>query len=170
MKRALISYLVGGLVVIGMGAATHATAHQPQAEGVRPRPAPQAQSPAPPVAAQPRAEPQVSLSDLETAVERHPGDPRLLVILGVAYLDRNDDVRALETFQRAVKAAPESAEAHNWLGVALAAKEDVAACGGGVPQSGRPRSAVRARLLESWIRPGSERRVRGSRQRSFKPR
>ena len=169
MTRAFISCLVGGLVVIGMGAATHATAHQPQAEGVRPRPAPQAQSPAPPAAAQPRAEPQVSLSDLETAVERNPGDARLLVILGVAFLNRNDDVRALETLQRAVRAAPESAEAHNWLGVALAAKEDVA----GAVAAFRKAVALDPQYgcacligLPPWFKAASSRKP----QRSLKPR
>jgi len=148
--------MVGGLVVIGVGAATHVTAHQPQAEGVGTRRAPQAQSPAPPVEMQPRAEPQLSLSELETAVERHPGDPRLLVILGIAYLDRDDDVRALETFQRAVKAAPESAEAHNWLGVALAAKEDIGAAVGEFrkavaldPKYGRAYSNLGSALVQS---------------------
>ena len=53
MTRAFIRYLVGGLVVIGMGPAIHATAHQPQAEGVRPRPTPQANSPVPQGAGQP---------------------------------------------------------------------------------------------------------------------
>ena len=39
--------------------------------------------------------------------------------------ERNDYPQALEVFQKAVKVGPRSAEAHNWLGVALAAKSDL---------------------------------------------
>ena len=37
---------------------------------------------------------------------RNPDDPKGWVLLGLAYLDRNEDPRALEAFQRAVKAGP----------------------------------------------------------------
>src|SRR5215213_4766735 len=71
------------------------------------------------VAAQQRAKAPPSLLELESAVTRSPRDPKPLVILGLAYLDTNDDARALDAFQRAVQVGPRSAEAHNWLGVAL---------------------------------------------------
>ena len=60
-----------------------------------------------------------SLSELELAVKLHPLDPKPRVTLGLAYWDRNDYAHALETFRQAVKVGPNSAEAHNWLGVAL---------------------------------------------------
>jgi tetratricopeptide (TPR) repeat protein len=66
-----------------------------------------------------------SLSELEAAVERDPGNPDLHVALGLAYWGREDSPRALEAFQRAVEADPRSAEAHNWVGVALAAKTEL---------------------------------------------
>ena len=47
------------------------------------------------------------------------------MILGLAYLDTNDYARALDAFQRAVQVGPQSAEAHNWLGVALSSKADL---------------------------------------------
>ena len=72
------------------------------------------------------AQPQRTVADFERAVERAPGDARLLLALGLAYWDRNESSRALEIFQRAVTLAPSSSEAHNWLGVALAEKADLA--------------------------------------------
>jgi cytochrome c-type biogenesis protein CcmH/NrfG len=62
---------------------------------------------------------QISISQLESEIKRDPNNPRLHVALGLAYWDRNDYPHALEAFQRAVKVGPSSAEAHNWLGVAL---------------------------------------------------
>lgn len=86
----------------------------------------------PAVGAQPRTVPDqtagapaVPLSQLEADADKHPGDPRPLVLLGLAYWDQNDFPRALETFARAVKVGPKSAEAHNWLGVALSGKADL---------------------------------------------
>ena len=67
-----------------------------------------------------------SLSELELAVKLHPLDPKPRVTLGLAYWDRNDYAHALETFRQAVKVGPNSAEAHNWLGVALMGKADLA--------------------------------------------
>jgi tetratricopeptide (TPR) repeat protein len=66
-----------------------------------------------------------SLSQMEAAIQRDPGNPKLHVALGLAYWDRNDYPHALEAFQRAVKVGPASAEAHNWLGVALMGKADL---------------------------------------------
>jgi tetratricopeptide (TPR) repeat protein len=44
----------------------------------------------------------------------------------LGYWDRNDYPHALEAFQQAVKVGPGSVEAHNWLGVALMGKADLA--------------------------------------------
>jgi tetratricopeptide (TPR) repeat protein len=66
-----------------------------------------------------------SVSQIETAIKRDPGNPKLHVALGLAYWDRSDYPHALEAFQRAVKVAPASAEAHNWLGVALMGRADL---------------------------------------------
>jgi tetratricopeptide (TPR) repeat protein len=66
-----------------------------------------------------------SISQIEAAIQRDPGNPKLHVTLGLAYWDRNDYPHALEAFQRAVKVGPNSAEAHNWLGVALMGKADL---------------------------------------------
>jgi tetratricopeptide (TPR) repeat protein len=66
-----------------------------------------------------------TISQIEAAIQRDPGNPKLHVTLGLAYWDRNDYPHALEAFQRAVKVGPNSAEAHNWLGVALMGKTDL---------------------------------------------
>jgi len=66
-----------------------------------------------------------SISQLEAAIRRDPGNPKLHVTLGLAYWDRNDYPHALDAFQRAVKVGPNSAQAHNWLGVALMGKADL---------------------------------------------
>jgi tetratricopeptide (TPR) repeat protein len=67
-----------------------------------------------------------SISQLEAAVKREPGNPDLHVALGLAYWDRDRSEDALKAFRAAVKVGPRSAEAHNWLGVALADKADLA--------------------------------------------
>src|SRR5688500_8636229 len=79
----------------------------------------------PPAPAQSPGTSSVPVSELETAVEKNPGDPKPLVLLGLAYWDQNDYSRALAIFERAVKVGPRSAEAHNWLGVALSGKADL---------------------------------------------
>ena len=66
-----------------------------------------------------------SISQIEAAIRRDPGNPKLHVTLGLAYWDRNDYPHALDAFQRAVKVGPNSAQAHNWLGVALMGKADL---------------------------------------------
>jgi tetratricopeptide (TPR) repeat protein len=66
-----------------------------------------------------------SISELQAAVAKSPGDPDLHVALGLAYWSRNDYPRALEAFRRAVDVGPRSADAHNWLGVALMEKADL---------------------------------------------
>ena len=66
-----------------------------------------------------------SVSQLEAAVQRDPGDPGAHVALGLAYWGQNDYPRALLAFRRAVEVGPGSAEAHNWLGVALSEKSDL---------------------------------------------
>src|SRR5215813_6625467 len=69
--------------------------------------------------------PSASVSQLESALKNDPKNPKLYVSLGLAYWDKNDYPRALEAFQQAVKIGPGSAEAHNWLGVALMGKADL---------------------------------------------
>ena len=71
-----------------------------------------------PGVAQPAKQTPPTLQQLEQEVRRHP-TPKLYVTLGLAYWDHNDYPRALEAFKAAVKAGPASAEAHNWLGVAV---------------------------------------------------
>jgi len=71
------------------------------------------------------AEAPASVTQLQAAIKRDPGNPNLYVTLGLAYWDQNDYPRALSAFQRAVKVGPRSAEAHNWLGVALSEKADL---------------------------------------------
>ncbi len=66
-----------------------------------------------------------NLAELQALAERNPGDPKGWVLLGLAYLDRSESAKALDAFHRAVKAGPQSAEAHNWLGVGLAASSDL---------------------------------------------
>lgn len=81
---------------------------------------------APAFAQQPANAP-AAIAELETATKRSPNDPKVWVLLGLAYWDRNEYPRALAAFQRAVTVGPQSAEAHNWLGVALAEKADLPA-------------------------------------------
>ena len=61
---------------------------------------------------------------MEQALAKNPDDPKVNVALGVAYLERGENARALERLQHAVKVAPDSAEAHNWLGVVLLDRSD----------------------------------------------
>ena len=60
-----------------------------------------------------------SIEQIESQIRNDPNNPHLQVTLGLAYWDKNDYPHAFEAFQRAVKIGPTSAEAHNWLGVAL---------------------------------------------------
>ena len=100
------------------------------------------------------------VGELEALTARNPDDPKGWVLLGLAYLDRNEIRAALEAFQRAVKTGPQSAEAHNWLGVALAAKSRPAGRHRRIQEGDRARSAVRARLFEPRLHAGAERRLR----------
>ena len=80
-------------------------------------------SPARPPVAQtkPAADP---VPQMEQALAKNPNDPKVNIALGVAYLERGENARALERLQHAVKVAPDSAEAHNWLGVVLLDRAD----------------------------------------------
>ena len=60
-----------------------------------------------------------SVPEIQAALTREPGNPKLYVKLGQAYWDRNDYQHAFDAFQQAVKLAPSSAEAHNWMGAFL---------------------------------------------------
>ena len=62
--------------------------------------------------------------EMEAAVAKTPGDPKVNVALALAYFERGDHARALERLQHAAKVAPQSAEAHNWLGVVLLDRSD----------------------------------------------
>src|SRR5215211_4153719 len=78
------------------------------------------ESPTPVRAPVPQTRPAADpVPQLEQALAKNPDDPKLNIALGVAYLERGENARALERLQRAVKVAPGSAEAHNWLGVVL---------------------------------------------------
>ena len=79
---------------------------------------------APAAQTRPAPDPESSVPQLERALAKSPDDPKVNVALGVAYLERGDDARALERLQHAVKVAPDSADAHNWLGVALLDRGD----------------------------------------------
>src|SRR5260370_24444739 len=83
--------------------------------------------------AQLREKAPASVSQIQDEIKRHPDSPKLYVALGLAYWDRNDYPHALESFQRAVKLGPASAEAHNWLGVATLEKGDLPGRGGAPP-------------------------------------
>ena len=61
---------------------------------------------------------------LEQALAKSPDDPKANVALGIAYLESGQQARALERMRHAVKVAPNSAEAHNWLGVVLLDRSD----------------------------------------------
>ncbi len=78
-----------------------------------------------PVLGQRQSSPGASLNDIESAIKRDPGNPKLYVNLGLAYWDRNDYPHALAAFQHAVQVGPASTEAHNWLGVAILEKTDL---------------------------------------------
>src|SRR5262249_18534146 len=65
------------------------------------------------------------IAKVEAAVQRNPFAVELRLQLGVAYMDKNDFSHATEVLQEAVRLAPTSAEAHNWLGVALMGKSDL---------------------------------------------
>src|ERR1700730_3330881 len=66
-----------------------------------------------------------SVSQIEAAIQRDPGNPKLHVALGLAYWDRNDYPHALEAFQRAVNIGPDTTQAHSAGIVALMGKADL---------------------------------------------
>ena len=67
----------------------------------------------------PTSDKPASLAQLQDQVAKNPNDARLYIALGLAHWQRHDFQHALEAFQHAVKLDPHSADAHNWLGVAL---------------------------------------------------
>src|SRR5262245_4148353 len=102
MRQLVLVGFVGLVAGAGILAAPHAPAAQPTRENAAKLP--------------------VSLREIEAALARDPKNPSLHVALGLFHWDRNDYPKALAAFQHAVKVDPSSAEAHNWLGVALSEK------------------------------------------------
>src|SRR5918995_1539364 len=56
---------------------------------------------------------------LEQALAKNPGDPKVNLALGLAYLDRSDFAQAIAALRKAVALEPESIAAHFALGMAL---------------------------------------------------
>jgi len=64
------------------------------------------------------------VAQMEQALAKNPDDPKINIALALAYFDRGEHARALERLQHAVKVAPDSSEAYNWLGVVLLDRAD----------------------------------------------
>ena len=60
-----------------------------------------------------------SLEQLKASIQRQPQNAKLYIKLGQAYWNGADYQSAFEAFKQAVKLAPASAEAHNWMGAFL---------------------------------------------------
>ena len=76
---------------------------------------------------------------------------------------RTITAKALVAFRRAVEVGPRSAEAHNWLGVALSEKSDLPGAIAELQEGRRARSGIRAGLHEPGLRARDERRLRRGR-------
>ena len=85
----------------------------------------EAQEPAPTAQSAETATVADAVRELESQLQKEPGNPKLHLLLGLAHMRNDDGERAVEAFRRAVDLAPESAEAHNWLGVALSDRADL---------------------------------------------
>ena len=99
---------------------------------------------------------QRSVSQIESEIKSDPNNPRLFVALGLDYWDKNDYPHALEAFQHAVKVGPSSAEAHNWLGVALMEKADLPGATAEFRKAVVARCEVRQGLYKSGLGTGQE--------------
>ena len=60
-----------------------------------------------------------SIEQVEAAIQREPHNPKLFIQLGQAHWNASEYEAAFEAFKEAVKLAPASAEAHNWMGAFL---------------------------------------------------
>ena len=60
-----------------------------------------------------------SLAQVQASIRREPQNAKLYIKLGQAYWNGADYQSAFEAFKQAVKLAPASAEAHNWMGAFL---------------------------------------------------
>jgi tetratricopeptide (TPR) repeat protein len=60
-----------------------------------------------------------SVIQIQASLEREPRNPKLYIKLGQAYWNDGDHQQAFNAFRQAVKLAPASGEAHNWLGAFL---------------------------------------------------
>ncbi len=60
-----------------------------------------------------------SVEQIQTSLQREPRNAKLYVKLGQAHWNANEYQEAFDAFKQAVKLAPASAEAHNWMGAFL---------------------------------------------------
>jgi tetratricopeptide (TPR) repeat protein len=60
-----------------------------------------------------------SPAEIQASLQREPNNAKLFIKLGQAYWNDGDYQPAFEAFKQAVKLAPASAEAHNWIGAFL---------------------------------------------------
>ena len=60
-----------------------------------------------------------SVEQVQAAIQREPHRPKLYIRLGQAHWNAGEYEAAFEAFKEAVKLAPASAEAHNWMGAFL---------------------------------------------------
>lgn len=60
-----------------------------------------------------------SLAQIQASIQREPNNAKLHIKLGQEYWNDCDYQAAFEAFKHAVKLAPASAEAHNWMGAFL---------------------------------------------------
>jgi len=65
-----------------------------------------------------------SPQQIEAELQRQPGNANLYIKLGHTYWEENNFPKAFDAFQEATRVGPNSAEAHNWFGVALMQKGD----------------------------------------------
>ena len=68
------------------------------------------------VSSKPKDEVLPSLSQIQASLKREPGNAKLYIQLGQVYWAAEDYQNAFEALKQAVKLAPASAEAHNWMG------------------------------------------------------
>ncbi len=67
-----------------------------------------------------------SVEQVESAIQREPHNPKLYIQLGQAHWNAGAYESAFEAFKEAVKLAPASAEAHNWMGAFLMGRGNLA--------------------------------------------
>ena len=120
------------------------------------------QSSAKPAVEQKEPSAPAALSELEALTKRNPDDPKGWVLLGLAYLDRNDYPRALDAFQHAVKVGPRIRRGAQLAGCGAGGEGRPASGHRRVQESRLAGPEVRARLLEPGLDARAERRLRRS--------